>query len=99
MSEIIKYGEKMKKIDKNVKQCKKNAKNGPKTPNKWPNFGRKNVHRFSGSKLPEKMVLAVFTRCLVPEIHIFGHFWLKSAGFLIGKKNYFLTDLHHFLPT
>ena len=36
-------------------------------------------HRFSGSKLPQKMVLAVFTRCLVPEIRIFCHFWLKSA--------------------
>ena len=36
---------------------------------------------FSGSKLHRKMVLAVFTRCLVAETHIFGHFWLKSAFF------------------
>ena len=36
-------------------------------------------HNFSGSKLPQQMVLAVFTRCLVPEIHIFDHFWVKSA--------------------
>ena len=38
-------------------------------------------HHFSGSKLPQKMLLAVFTRCLVPEIHIFYQFWLKSAFF------------------
>ena len=25
------------------------------------------------------MLLAVFTRCLVPEIQILGQFWLKSA--------------------
>ena len=37
-------------------------------------------HNFSGSKLPQKMLLAVFTR-LVPEIQILGHFWLKSAFF------------------
>ena len=36
-------------------------------------------HRFSDSKLPQQMVLAVFTRCLVPEIQITGHIWLKSA--------------------
>ena len=36
-------------------------------------------HHFSGSKLPQKMLLAVFTLCLVPEIQIFDHFWLKSA--------------------
>ena len=35
--------------------------------------------RLSGSKLPKKMVLAVFTRCLVPEIRIFCHFGVKSA--------------------
>ena len=35
-------------------------------------------HHFSGSKLPQKMLLSDFTR-LVPEIHIFDHFWLKSA--------------------
>ena len=33
MSENYKYGEKMKKIDKHVKQCNKNDKNGPKTDN------------------------------------------------------------------
>ena len=36
-------------------------------------------HHFSGSKLAKQMVLEVFTRCLVPEIQIFGHFWVKSA--------------------
>ena len=38
-------------------------------------------HQFSGSKLPQKMVRAIFTQCLVPEIQIIGHFWLKSAFF------------------
>ena len=32
MSEITKYGEKMPKIDKNVKQCKKMPKTGQKRP-------------------------------------------------------------------
>ena len=36
------------------------------------------------------MVLAVFTRCLVPEIQIFGHFWLKSA--FLGQ-NFSRTDI------
>ena len=36
-------------------------------------------HHFSGSKLHNKMVLAAFTQCLVPEIHILGHVCLKSA--------------------
>ena len=36
-------------------------------------------HRFSDSKLPHKMVLAVFTRCLVPEICILCHFGLKMG--------------------
>ena len=48
---------------------------------KMVKFQNKNCHRFSGSKLPKKMVLAVFTRCLVPKIQIFAHFWLKSAFF------------------
>ena len=39
ISEITKYGEKMQTNDKNVKQCKKHAKNGPKTHRKLPNFG------------------------------------------------------------
>ena len=26
-----------------------------------------------------KKLRNIFTRCLVPEIQIFGHFWLKSA--------------------
>ena len=30
-------------------------------------------------KLTQQILLAVFTRCLVPEIQIFDHFWLKSA--------------------
>ena len=38
-------------------------------------------HHFSGSKLPQKMLLAVFTQCLVPEIQIFDHFWVKSEFF------------------
>ena len=38
ISEITKYGEKMTNIDKNVKQCKQIAKNGPKTAKKWENF-------------------------------------------------------------
>ena len=36
-------------------------------------------HRFSGSKLPQKMVLAIFTQCLVPELCILCHFAVKSA--------------------
>ena len=42
ISEITKYGEKMTKLDKNVKQCKKmqkmglkRPKNGSKLPKKW----------------------------------------------------------------
>ena len=42
-------------------------------------FREKNVHRFSGSKLPKKMVLAIFTRCLVPELCILCHFGVKST--------------------
>ena len=52
---------------------------GPKRGLKMAKFHKKKFHRFSGSKLPQKMVLAVFTRCLVPEIRIFSHFWLKPA--------------------
>ena len=36
-------------------------------------------HRFSGSKLPQKMILAIFTRYLVPELCILCHFGVKSA--------------------
>ena len=50
-------------------------KNGPKIAKIKKNY----CHHFSGSKLPQKMLLAVFTRCLVPEIQIFDQFWLKSA--------------------
>ena len=32
ISEITKYGKKRTTIDKNVKQCNKNDKNGPNTP-------------------------------------------------------------------
>ena len=74
ISEITKYGEKMTKMStnvKHVKKCQKRAKNGKK----MAKFQMCVFHRFSGSKLPTKMVLAVFTRCLVPEIHIVGHFW------------------------
>ena len=51
---------------------------------------KKKCHCFSGSKLPQKMVLAVFTRCLVPEIRFFGHFWLKST-FLV--PNFSRTEI------
>ena len=40
---------------------------------------KNDCHHFSGSKLPPKMLLAVFTRCLVPEIQLFYQFWPKSA--------------------
>ena len=68
ISEITKYGEKLTTI----------YKNGPKTA-KNGQISKLIFHRFSGSKLPQKMVLDVFTQSLVPEIHIFGRFWLKSA--------------------
>ena len=83
ISEITKYGEKMTKIDTNDKQCQKMTKTGLKRP-KNGQIPNKFCHRFSGSKLPHKMVLAVFTRCLVPEIHIFGHFMAKIRIF--GSK-------------
>ena len=38
ISEITKYGEKMKTIDKMSKNVKKCQKNGPKTANKWSNL-------------------------------------------------------------
>ena len=59
----------------NVKKCQKTGQNGQK----MAKFQILYFHRFSDSKLPTQMVLAVFTWCLVPEIRIFGHFWLKSA--------------------
>ena len=70
ISEITKYGEKITTIYKNVKQCKKmqkQDKNGQK------------MAKFQNNFWPfKKSVLAVFfTRCLVPEIHIFCHFLLK----------------------
>ena len=51
------------------------AKNGPKNVKNSKNY----YHHFSGAKLPQIILLAIFTRCLVPEIQIFDHFWLKSA--------------------
>ena len=42
-------------------------------------FRKFSFHRFSGSKLPQQMVLAIFTRCLVPELCILCHFGVKSA--------------------
>ena len=78
ISEITKCGEKMQKIVKNVNKCNKNAKKRDKNGKKMAKL-KKKCHRFSGSKLPQKMVLAFFTQCLVPEIRIFGHCWLKSA--------------------
>ena len=32
------------------------------------------------------MLLAVFTRCLVPEIQIVCHFWLKSAFLVTNSR-------------
>ena len=52
---------------------------GQKRIKKWSKIQKIYCLHFSGSKLPQKMLLAVFTRCLVPAIQIFGHFWLKSA--------------------
>ena len=91
ISEMIKYGEKMTTIDKNAKQCKqmpKTDQNGQKIVK----FQKQHFHRFSGSKLPQKMVLAVFTRCLVPEIYIFGHFWTKDLIHCMRKPttNHFI---------
>ena len=68
----------MTTIYKNVKQCKKRQKWAQNAP-KMDKFLKKNVHRFSGSKLPTKMVLVIFTRCLVPEICILCHFGLKMG--------------------
>ena len=36
-------------------------------------------NRFSGSKLPQKLVLAISTRCLIPEICILCHFGVKMG--------------------
>ena len=67
-------------MDKNGKKLWKIANNCKISEiTKYGEKNTKNGNRFSDSKLPQKMVLAVFTRCLVPEIQIFGHFWLKSA--------------------
>ena len=66
----------MPKIYKNVKNVKK-CQNGTKTANKCQNF--KFFSSFFWLETTSKMVLSVFTQCLVPEIHIFGHLWLKSA--------------------
>ena len=49
ISEITKYGEKMPKMYKNVK-------NEPKTAKKLPNLKQQKMHSFSGSKLPQKIV-------------------------------------------
>ena len=57
---------------------------------KSPKLKQFYCHHFSGSKLPQQMLLAVFTRCLVPEIQIVDHFWLKSA-FLC--PNFSRTDI------
>ena len=65
-------------IDKNVKQCKEMPKTGLKR-HKNGKISEICFHRFFGSKLPKKMVLAVFTRCLIPEIRIFCHFGVKYA--------------------
>ena len=75
ISEITKYGEKMTKMPNNVKTM-------PKTGQKRPKNGKISnicVSSFFWLETTSKMVLAVSTRCLVPEIHMFGHFGLKSA--------------------
>ena len=61
------------------KKWRKNGKKRGKMGTKIAKVQTLFFHRFSASKLPHKMVLALFTRCLVPEIQIVGHFWLKSA--------------------
>ena len=68
ISEIIKYSEQITTIDTNVKQCKTMTKMGLKRP-KNGQISEIFFHRFSGSKLPKQMELAVFTRCLVPDTH------------------------------
>ena len=51
ISEIIKYGEKMTTIAKNLQKCQKMPKNRPKTGQKMATFQILFLHRFSGSKL------------------------------------------------
>ena len=65
------------------------TKNAKKTGLKRPKNAKISKIFFSSFfylETTSKMVLAVFTQCLVPEINIFGHFWLKSA-FLGPKYN------------
>ena len=53
ISEITKYGEKMRTNCKNSQKCIKNAQNEPKTAK----FKKtKKCHHFSGSKLPQKFI-------------------------------------------
>ena len=52
------------------------------TGQKWAKNGqisKQKFHSFSGTKLRQIMLLVVFTRCLVAEIQMLGHFRLKSA--------------------
>ena len=46
---------------------------------KWAKNGKKKFSSFFWLKTTPKMVLAIFTRCLVPKIQIFDHFGLKST--------------------
>ena len=75
---LLNMVQKITKFDKNVKHCKKMQKMGLKRP-KNDKISEFCFHRFSGSKLPKKMVLAIFAWCLVPEICIFCHFEVKST--------------------
>ena len=91
---LLNMMKKLQKFKNNVKQCKKMPKTGQKRPKNGKIF---NIfcYRFSSSKLPQKMVLAVFTRCLVPEIQICYQFWLKSA--FLGP-NFSRTEICTFNP-
>ena len=52
-------------------RAKMGKKNGQIKNNKFASF--------FWFETTQKIVLAVFIRCLAPKIQIFGHFWLKSA--------------------
>ena len=78
ISEITKYGENMTNIDINEKKCKKMPQMGQKTGEKGSNL-KIYISIVFWLETTPKMVLAVFTRCLLPEIQIFDHFWVKSA--------------------
>ena len=74
ISEITKYGEKMPKIANNVKMMPKTGQNG-QTMVTFQFF----YFQIFWLETTPKMILAIFTQSLVPEIQISGHFCLKSA--------------------